>query len=90
MWWKNIIFDGLQRGYGLRNGPTSFGPMRGFRGKNIINFERMTAELLTFDWPTHVQGSPTHARVLQNTLWRATLTGSLQLRLRTPIHCVHY
>ena len=26
----------------------------------------MTAELCSFDWPTHVQGSPTHIRVLQH------------------------
>ena len=38
---------------------------------------------------TH-SGSPTHTRVPQHTLGWVMLTGSLQLPLRTPIHCVHY
>ena len=33
---------------------------------------------------TH-RGSPTYAR-----FWQPGLTGSLQLRLRTHLHCVHY
>ena len=44
----------------------------------------------------HLNGQHT-PRVLQHTpgfsnthFWRSTLTGSLQPRLRTPIHCVHY
>ena len=88
--WKIFVFDGLQKGYGLGNGPTSSGSMRGFREQisSILNIWRPSYD--------HLIGQHT-PRVLQHTpgfsntrSWRNELAGSLQPLLRTPIHCVHY
>ena len=85
---KEII---QEKSESIGNGPTSSRPVYLYRP-----YPRWAPYLLWRPSYDHSIGQHT-SRVLQHTpgfsntrFWRATLTGSLQPLLRTPIHCVHY